>query len=302
VVVTDASAREGGSALASTGLSTEQVRLQAQERGVALLAVHLRTPEGRKDHAAAEAQYRRLATWPGRPPLYFPIEAGDPARFEDSIGRLAKALVEQVREPGRSGAGANTAGERTSIEAGVADVGRAMVLAYLGRQQEVRAPPMYEAWVGQRDLRHPDVSALSVRVLLTKNQLSDLQTTLRRVVEAGERSQLDPTDFFNQIRSAAVAMGRGSVQVGQGKVRNLEQAGLMGEYLDGLPYQSNFMSLDQDTWTRMQLGQQQALLDDLKSKIALYQRFHDNVDRWVKINPAAGDGERVYPVPIDSLP
>ena len=45
-----------------------------------------------------------------------------------------------------------------------------------------------------------------------------------------------------------------------------------------------------------------AILDGIKSKIALYQRFHDDVDRWVKLNPAAGDGDRVYPVPIDALP
>ena len=54
VFITDASAREGHSPLAATRLSTEQVRTLAQERGVALYAVHLKTPEGRKDHAAAE--------------------------------------------------------------------------------------------------------------------------------------------------------------------------------------------------------------------------------------------------------
>jgi serine/threonine-protein kinase PpkA len=76
----------------------------------------------------------------------------------------------------------------------------------------------------------------------------------------------------------------------------------MGEYLEGLPYQSQLMSLDFNAWTNMGVGGSQAILDGLRSKIALYQRFHDDVDRWTKLNPAAGDGERVYPIPIDALP
>ena len=52
----------------------------------------------------------------------------------------------------------------------------------------------------------------------------------------------------------------------------------------------------------MGVGLSEAIVDGIKSKIALYQRFHDDVDRWVKLNPAAGDGDRVYPVPIDALP
>ncbi len=303
VFVTDASAREGQSPLASTGMSTDQVRLLAQERGVAIYALHLLTAEGRKDHATAEAQYKRLTNWPGRGPLYFPVEAGDPAKFERQVAHMAKAIVEQVRHPEAALSDGGRAPKKAdALDDSIANVGRAMVLAWLGRAQGTRAPPMIESWASQRDLANPEIVALSVRVLLTKNQLSDLQTTLRRLVEAGERAQLDPGDFFNQLRSAAVAMGRDASRLGQPKVRNLEQSGLMGEYLEGLPYQSNVMSLDQDTWTRMTVGQQQAVIDDVKSKIALYQRFHDDVDRWVKLNDAAADGDRVYPVPIDALP
>lgn len=301
VYITDASAREGSSPLASTRLSTDQVRTQAQERNVAIYAVHLKTPEGRSDHAVAESQFRRLTDWPGRGPLYFPVDAGDPARFESDVGRMARALVEQVREPARV-LQAPAAGAGNALQGSVDAVGRAMVLAYLGRQQGVKSPPMFEAWASDRDVRNRDVASLGVRVLLTKNQLSDLQSTLRRLIDAGEKAQLDPGSFFNQLRSAAVAMGRDPSRLGQGKAKNLEQAGLMGEYLEGLPYQSQLMSIDFDAWTNMGVGQSQAILDAVKSKVALYQRFHDDVNRWVKLNPDAADGDRVYPVPIDALP
>lgn len=306
VYITDASAREGNSPLASTRLATQQMRTQAQERGVAIYAMHLKTPEGKADHATAEAQFKRLSDWPGRGPLYFPVEAGDPVQFEAAVKRMAQALVDQVAAPQKALAapaapatgGSGAAAMQQSIDA----VGRAMVLSYLGRQQGVKAPPMFEAWAMDRDVRNRELPSFTVRVLLTKNQLSDLQATVRKLGEAYERTQLDPTSFFNQLRSAAAAMGRDPSRLGQGTARNLEQAGLMAEYLEGLPYQSPLMSMGFDTWKNMSVGQQQAVVDNLKSLVVLYQRFHDDVDRWVKLNPNAGDGDRVFPVPIDSLP
>jgi len=303
VYITDASAREGNSPFASTKLSTDQIRTLAQERSVAIYALHLKTPQGKADHAAAEAQFKRLTTWPGKGPLYFPVEAGDPAKFEAEVKRMAKSLVDQVKEPEKALQSASKpSGKGDAMQESVDAVGRAMVLAFLGRQQGTKSPPMYEAWASDLDVKNPDVKAFTTRVLLNKNQLSDLQSTLRRLVEAYEKSQIDPGSFFNQLRSAAVAMGRDPSKLGQGKAKNLEEAGLMGEYLDGLPYQSQLMSIDFDAWTNMGVGGSQAIIDNLKSRIALYQRFHDDVDKWVKLNPAASDGDRVYPVPIDSLP
>ncbi|WP_127998875.1 vWA domain-containing protein [Piscinibacter defluvii] len=305
VYISDASAREGNSPLASTRLSTAQMRAHAQERGVAIYAMHLKTPEGKADHALGEAQYKRLSDWPGKGPLYFPVEAGDPARFEAGVKQMATALVEQVKAPQKTlaaPAAAPAAAKADAVQESVDAVGRAMVLAFLGRQQGVKSPAMFEAWASDRDVRNREIPAFTVRVLLTKNQLSDLQSTVRRLVEAYEKTQLDPGSFFNQLRSAAVAMGRDPSKLGQGKAKNLEEAGLMGEYLEGLPYQSQVMGIDFSTWTNMSVGQSQAIIDNLKSLVALYQRFHDDVDRWVKLNPAASDGDKVFPVPIDSLP
>jgi hypothetical protein len=305
VVISDASAREGNSPFSSTKLSTEQMRAHAQERGVAIYTLHLRTPEGKADHAIAEAQYKRLSAWPGKGSLYFPVEAGDPARFEVDVKRMAQALVEQVRAPQKvlqAPSSAAPAVPADKIQDAVDAVGKAMVLAYLGRQQGVKAPPMFEAWASDRDVRNREIAAFTVRVLLTKNQLSDLQSTVRRLVEAYEKAQLDPASFFNQLRSAAVAMGRDPSRLNQGQAKNLEQAGLMGEYLEGLPYQSQLMTLDFGSWTNMSVGQTQAIIDNLKSLVVLYQRFHDDVGRWVALNPGAPDGDRVFPVPIDSLP
>ena len=307
IMITDASSREGNSPLATTGLSTDQVRQLALENRIATYVLYLKTPEGKEDHARATKQYEALAHYPNVGSLFFPVEAGDKQAFRSQVQRLAEALVNQVRSAGQKPVGGAT-GSASAAPGGdkltqvTEGVGRAMQLAYLGEVQGTKAPRMFEAWASDRDFRQPDIASFSVRLLLTKNQLSDLQATLRKVVEAGERGQLDPGDFFNQLRSAAAAMSRDPNRVGQASARNLEDIGLMGEYLDGLPYQSRIMGLDQDTWTRMGVGQQQALIDDVKSKIALYQRFHDDVDRWVQLNPEGAAGDAVYPIPLDVLP
>lgn len=303
ILITDASSREGNSPLSKTDMSTEQIRQLAEEKGMAIYVLYLMTPAGKADHATAKRQYQTLAKFQDlNKPLYFPVEAGDQAKFEEQVKKLAGELVERVRDQKPPTEKPATLGGGDTLAQITEAVDRAMKLAWLGEVQGTKAPRMFEAWASDRDFRNPDTASFSVRVLLTKNQLSDLQATLRKVVEAGEKGQLDPSDFFNQLRSAALAMSRDPNRVGQASARNLEDIGLMGEYLEGLPYQSKIMGLDQDTWARMGVGQQQALIDDVKSKIALYQRFHDDVDRWVQLNPEGAPGDAVYPIPIDTLP
>ena len=304
VLVTDASAREGNSPLASTRLATNQVVSLARERRTAIHTLHLKTEEGKSDHATAESQYRTLSQFPGAGSLYYPVEAGDPVAFQSEVSRMIAALLDQVRAPAAlaSGAQAQSPGQQDSTQGRIRAVGQAMMLAYLGRERGVRPPPMYEAWASDRDLRNLEISSFVVRVLLTKNQLSDLQATVSQLASAYEKTQIDPENFFNQLRSAALAMGRDPSRLSRGRVRNLEEAGLMAEYLQGLPYQSKLMSMDLDVWANMTVGQGQALLDELNSKIETYKRYHDDVDKWVKLNPKAPDGERVFPVPLDDLP
>ena len=308
IMITDASSREGNSPLATTGLGTDQVRAA----GAGEPHRHLRAlPEdaggqGRSragDQAvrgARQVPERRLAVLPGRGRRQagVPKPGAAARRGAGQPGPLGRPEAGERRV--RSASAAAAAGDKLTQV--TEKVGRAMQLAYLGEVQGTKAPRMFEAWASDRDFKQPDIASFSVRLLLTKNQLSDLQATLRKVVEAGEKGQLDPGDFFNQLRSAAAAMSRDPNRVGQAGARNLEDIGLMGEYLDGLPYQSRIMGLDQDTWTRMGVGQQQALIDDVKSKIALYQRFHDDVDRWVQLNPEGAPATRSIPMPLDVLP
>ncbi|WP_026872203.1 vWA domain-containing protein [Inquilinus limosus] len=317
VLVTDASPRRANDPYSSTRLDPDQMRLLAESKGAALLTIHLETPAGKDDHAAATDAYTTMTAYPNVGSLYFPVEGGDLRSFGTVIDRIAGIMVQQM-EAAAAGRVAETQGEAEARPpdtppvpgaAGPADpfaraglVGRAMQLAYLGRTEGGRPPRLFSAWISDRDLADPALKALDVRVLITKNQLSDLQATLRTIIDAGEVTAIAPNDFFRQLRSAAATMARRPEGVAREEARRLVDLGLIGEYLDGLPYRSRIMELTEDDWLSWSFGQQRQFLDDLEAKVALYQQIYDNNDLWIALDGNRGGGEAVYPIALDALP
>lgn len=319
VLVTDAGPLRGDDALSSTKLDADQVRLEAQHRGVAIYTLHLKTNAGKKDHDSAEAQYRTLSSHPlVSQPLYYGVDAGSLDQFGGMVDSLGDAIVAQVNAAykGEEAAGAARTADpnytRSSqaaaeepeqrIRLDAEMLGHAMQLAYLGREEGTAAPPLFRAWITDRDLADPAIATTEVRVLLTKNQLSDMQQVLQSIAQAGQASQLSPTDFFSNMRSAAAVLGRDPNAINDANATKLADLGLMGEYLDDLPYRSKVLDIDQDIWSSWSIGQQQAFLDEINRKLRLYQIYHDDVDRWVALDKGADPGEMVYPVPLDALP
>ncbi|MET1027672.1 MAG: vWA domain-containing protein [Dongiaceae bacterium] len=309
VLVTDAGALDGNDKFSSTKLNADQVRLFAQERGVAIYALHLLTKEGVSNHDQAAAQYKTVSSYPNlSKPLYYPIADGSVTQFGSVVDLLSQAIVKQVTDAasGKTAVGAEAPSDGSSVASQVASdtaaVGYAMRLAYLGRVSKTTAPKLVEAWTVDRDFAKPDVATMDVRVLLTKNQLSDLQQVLKTVLDVGKAKQLDPTGFFDAIRSAAAAMGRDPAKLKDPNATKLGQLGLIGEYIDDLPYKSKVMGIDQDIWQGWSISEQQFFLDEIERKLALYQKLNDDADRWVALSPNAPAGEYVYPIPIDALP
>lgn len=308
VLISDAGARPGNDPLASTGMDGEQLNLLAREEGIAVYAVHLLTKAGAADHQSAAAQYAALSHHPVGGALYFPVAAGAVEGFSEHLRVMSETLTRQIAETssGRLARPAQaTAAESSELDrlaAATRRVGYAMQLAYLGASEDTQAPTLFNAWLADRDFENPDTAALEVRVLLTKNQLSDLQSTLRTIVETAKLAQVSPGDFFDQLRSAAAAMSRNPADVGLQQARSIAELGLLGEYIDGLPYRSKVMSFDEDLWLSWSVGEQQAFIDEIEAKIALYQSFHDDTDRWVALDGGRVPGDAVYPVPLEALP
>ncbi|MBW8726709.1 MAG: VWA domain-containing protein [Inquilinus limosus] len=311
VLVTDAGPRRAADRYSSTHLDPDQLRILAQSKGAALITVHLKTAAGKDDHASAEEAYRALSDYPNVGSLYFPIRDGDVRAFGAVIDRVsgiiagqmddaAKGQVAAAEPAGPDGDAGADADAEVFARAGL--VGRAMQLAYLGRMEGGTPPRLFSAWVTDRDLADPSRKTLDVRVLITKNQLSDLQSTLKTIIDAGEVTRIAPADFFGQLRGAAATMARRPEGVALAEARRLADLGLIGEYLDGLPYRSRIMELTEDDWLSWGFGQQRQFLDDLDAKVTLYQQIYDNADLWIALDGDRTGGEAVYPIPLDALP
>lgn len=318
ILITDAGAIAGSDPLSSTGLDGREVRLEAERLGIALYTLHLKTPEGKRDHGPAERQYRDVSFNPVvNRPLYYPVEGGSVEQFGSIVDTLAQSLVAQVQGaakgeivPGSArsarieGAGK---GDPEKVRSQVAEdtqlLGRAMQLAYLGRVQGTTAPALFRAWLADRDFAQLDRPTTEVRVLLTKNQLNDMAQVVTTILDAGEKSQATSTTaFFDLIRSAAAHLARDPAALNNPNATRLGELGLLGEYLDDLPYKSDVMGLSRDIWASWGTSEQEELLDRLRRKLRLYQVYHDDVDRWVTLAPGADAGDAVYPVPLGALP
>ena len=323
VLITDASAREASSPYTTVGLNAEEMRTEIQVNSrtlpTAMFVFHLKTPEGRRDHAVAASQYRELSRMDTGQSLYYGVELGDRAAFRDSVATLSYAIVDELRRlrggspPGEtlmparvfSAATASTGGELTDLQgirSSVGAFGRAIALAYLGRAAGTQAPSMFEAWASDRDFDDPTLKAFTVRVLLSKSQISDLEKSMLATFDALNEAQNDPQNFFNQLKTASAKFGRSPDQVENVQIKNLAASGMMGEYLDGLPYLSRLMTITEDDWMRMGVTEQQDIIDSAWSKIEFYQGIHDSADVWIPLHDDDHPDDYVYPIPLDRLP
>jgi hypothetical protein len=305
VLVTDAGTRDATDPKSETKLGPREMNALARSEAsqVAIYTLHLRTPAGRNNHARAEKQYRELSQFGGTEPLYYPIAEGDLGRFGGIVDRLGDALLANVAATlGRpiAGIAPPTTPEERRVAEQSAIVGNAMRLSYLGRVRREAVPDVVRSVVLSEDAVDPvpERRPVEPRVLLTRNQLSDLARTLREVMEAGNAARIAPDTWFSRIRAAAAASSRDPRRMAEFQ----RLGGAFGEYLDDLPYQSAIMEVTQEDWVAMGAGRRREILNDIEAKLRLYEEYNRQQALWVSFDGGRDPGEAMYPVPLDALP
>src|SRR5690606_30520995 len=158
---------------------------------ISLWSIHLKTEVGRDEHAFAEREYRALSRVADIGSFYYPIEAGDVDDFGTALAAMMRQLTEQVAaaaqgfQPlqGMPSGLVDDVIELSAVLQKVPGLGYPLHKAYL--QQAGRdgvAPALFDAWMIDREFSNPAERAIDVRVLLTRDQLSDLNDVLRGVV------------------------------------------------------------------------------------------------------------------------
>ena len=313
VLVTDAGAREANDPLSSTGLGAESLRQMAQQKGIAIFVLHLLTAATMPDQAADGEQYRRLADFPGIGSLYYGVPTGDVQEFGRVLDTLAGQITGQVQRasankqpPAPVPASDNP--QLAELQARVAKLGYALRMRYLQKAGDDEVPNVFDAWLLDRDFRDPARSTLDIRVLLTRDQLSDLSEVLTQVLDAAEDGLLSPQNFLSELQSLAATATRDPELLGAtttttaGAGNSLADMGFMREYIEDLPYTGEVMSLSLDDWQSWSTQQQIAFLHRLEEKVSYYRALHDHTDLWVSLGGGPINGDSVYPIELELLP
>ncbi|WP_277964053.1 serine/threonine-protein kinase [Pseudomonas sp. RIT-To-2] len=301
LLVSDAGALRKADPLSSTHLNEAEVRQAALNKQIKIFALHLLTDAGKKNHASAEQQYRVLTTDPNPRigDLYVPIPGGDVQRFGERVGEIGSVFAQLVHQVRSEQPPVPLLANSPSLTDKSAAIGYAMHMDFLGHRAANRAPQLVSAWTADRDLTNPTLPAFQVCVLLTKLQLNDLQQSLKLIVDAARKTQTSPKDFFQEIASASAYMSRDPSALRSGA--NLADGGVLGEYLQGLPYRSKALTMTQDLWLSLSVAEQEDFIDELESKIQLYETFHNDLANWVRFGDAE-PGDALYRVPLSTLP
>lgn len=309
ILITDAGARPADHPHSVTRMGISEIKGLANQRGVQILALHLQTEEGarRHDHEPAARQYRQLTAMNATTQLYFPV--GDDASgryasqadFTNQADHVARQLIAiSAENSGRPAPDLGTPGgpmpPRLAQELPV--IREAIRLAYLGHVEQTTAPEVVRSWTTDRDLADSNLVSIGVRVLLTKNQLSDLADTLQRVLRAGRAGQTETQNFFAQLRGTVASAFRDPQEIAHAT----QIGGLLGEYLDDLPYRSELLRISQDEWLQKTFIEQAALMNAIDAKLELYISYNQSADHWYDLGHSHNPGESVYPVPIEALP
>ena len=311
VLITDAGPRESHDSLGATRLNAQALRQLAYDKGISIWVLHLRTPAAAADHQNAEVKYKQLSYYPGIGDFYYGVSLGQVDEFGSVLEILANQITQQVLAttngvpPIPLAQNTETQTQLSNLQDRVAKLGNALRMRYIQRESGKPLPKVFDAWMVDRDFMNPERSAVDVRVLLTRDQLSDLKNVMQQVLELAEEGVLSPQNFIDDLKSLAATVSRDPSSVGgstSGAGSNLASLGYMREYIEDLPYTGEVMNLTLETWEEWSAKVQIEFMNRLESKINYYQTLHDHTDLWVTPGGGPVTGNSVFPVALDLLP
>lgn len=296
ILITDAGPKDARDANARSDIGPAELQRAAQDKGVAIMTLHLQTGAGgAAQHAWAARQYKALSRFHDNS-FYYGISEGSPEEFEATVTRLVTALTDVIRVT------RNQAPRLKPDEAGqeLVNLGLAMQLAYLGQIKGTQAPDVIEGWASEKAVEDPSRQAIEPRLLVTKNELATMADLLDQLLALGEqsRSDADASNFFTQVRDVVGRMAQNP-----DRLINTDSETLGGalEFLADLPYESQLMLTTESRWGSSAMLRR-TILDGMRQKLVQYRKWLHDPSVWTALHAGAPDGEYVFAMPFDVLP
>ncbi len=177
---------------------------------------------------------------------------------------------------------------------------KAALVEWIGSQAGAQSPRDIVAWAVDKDLMETSRQSMDVRLLINKRQLDSLRSILKDVLNAGRTATISGDDFFETLQATAATATREPDRIGYAE--SLAQAGMIPEFLQGLPYRSRLMDITDDLWHYQGADWQNDFLLNIETKIRAYETLLKKPDIWIPLNKGDDPDEHVYPVSLELLP
>ncbi len=307
IFITDASSHPKGHPQNITGKDEHDLRREADDAQVHILAIHLLDPRAEEDHPIATPQYMKLSQVRGSTEsAYTSVNAFEQEEYQalvddivteindllqKALGVETKAAAdssEPLEEPGKAGQGQEVVGK----------LWEAALVEYIG--QSARPPKDIVAWAMDRDLVYTADRSLEVRVLVNRDQLSSLAQALDNVIQALMRAEVTQMQFFEALQSVSGQTMKSPEDIAGAE--RLADTGLLPAFIQALPYKSDVLSLSDEMFASMTAEQRSQLEWNILAKLEQYRAINEQVDVWFRLNETDPDREMVYPLHLDYLP
>jgi serine/threonine-protein kinase PpkA len=294
----------------ASGMNVEELRELASAQAVNISTIYLESPKWRQFTERGERQFRQLGRNPGSGSSlgsFALLNAEDPSDYAKCARDFAGKLGDNLRALGSR----NELPVAAPVPSGKADPGaagrqmadnvfRSAMIEWASARKNLPMPSDIDGWVLDKDPADPSKTALEASVLLSRNQLDSLRRLTDDVVNASLRSQLSNEDLFTSLLAVSATGTRDPERLRH--AHDLQQAGMIPDFLQGLPYKSLVMYHSQESWRAMSADEQNQFVTTVESKLRYYQDIYAESAMWTKINPNDDDANKVYAVPLKNLP
>jgi serine/threonine-protein kinase PpkA len=289
VLIGDASAHEAPHPLAPSSYSATALRQLADEQGINIAAIYVKSPRRQAEWATGMEQFKTLATNPGGTVAFAPVESTDKA-IKQKVFEGTSLMVERVGELRKAAVDLSAIGAKV---AGSVDGGG--LLVYLGSGAE--PPRDFTAWMSDRDLSNPDLRALDVSVLVHRADLDTLTAKLEMLTEAYSASDVTGLSWFQVLRTFPTLAAVDALKLST----TLAESPLVPKWIKGLPYKSDLLSLTFEEFDSLGGSERPAMVKRIEGLIRTYKQFQAS-DGWIALQTGDPPAEHVFPMPLSALP
>ncbi len=322
ILVGDAPSHKKGHKWNLSNQNENILRELANGQKIYIASFYIKNPKAKRFHELAITQYQTLATNPGTSDetAFQEVPSTNKEAFKIGVSKLTTKFIQEI-EKMRIVDVVQEGKESFVDEDGLVDIDKvipvvgdtdksmtgkgsrmfhAAMVQWIGSQTNAKAPNDIVAWVIDKDLKNSEIPSLEVRLLINKRQLDSLATVLTSIMTAGFTGQIAGEDFFTSLQAATATIARDPNMVKQ--ARRMADTGLVPEFLEGLPYQSQLMSITNELWSSWSADEQNEFINTLDAKVEAYRTIHDTPEGWIPLNKGDDIDEYVYPITLDLLP